>query len=144
MTSLNRKQFLNLFLGGGVAGLLASIGYPVLRYLVPPEQAEAEPNSQKVGPVSDFTPGTSKLVKFGAKPVIVIRDLKGVFHALSASCTHLDCIVQYSKDRELVWCACHNGKYDLSGRNISGPPPRPLDPFVVQIAGGMVTVAKRV
>ena len=50
----------------------------------------------------------------------------GNYRALSATCTHLGCIVQYRSDLQEIWCACHNGLYDLNGRNISGPPPRPL------------------
>ncbi|MCX5795515.1 MAG: Rieske (2Fe-2S) protein [Elusimicrobia bacterium] len=142
MRDFTRKDFLNLFLGGGALGLVASTVYPVLRYLLPPEQVEAEPDALKVGAVKDFAVGTSKIVKFGPKPIIVIRDVKGNFHALTATCTHLDCIVQYSKDADLVWCACHGGKYDLSGKNISGPPPRPLTQLDVRVAGGDVTVVK--
>ena len=53
--------------------------------------------------------------------------------ALAATCTHLDCIVQYREDTKQIWCACHNGVYDLNGRNISGPPPRPLKIFDVKV-----------
>jgi Rieske Fe-S protein len=44
----------------------------------------------------------------------------------------------------VIWCACHNGKYDLNGRNISGPPPRPLDPYIVKIKGEEVFISKKV
>jgi len=29
----------------------------------------------------------------------------------------------------VIWCACHNGRFDLDGRVLSGPPPRPLAAF---------------
>ncbi|TBR19624.1 cytochrome B6 [bacterium] len=132
---MNRKTFLNLAVGAGGAGFLASMVYPVLRFLLPAEQTEAQPDVLKVGTVKDFGDGASKILKFGRHPIIVIRDAKGGFHALSATCTHLDCIVQYKKDEDLVWCACHNGKYDLSGKNVSGPPPRPLDKYTVKVQG---------
>ena len=60
----------------------------------------------------------------------------------AATCTHLDCTVQFKSDQSILWCACHNGKYDLNGRNISGPPPRPLDPFRVVIQGEEVLISK--
>ncbi len=142
MESMTRKRFLNLLLGGGVLGCLGSVIYPVLRYLLPPEQVEAEPDTLKAGTMKDFPIGASKIFKFGRQPVIVIRDVKGVFHALTATCTHLDCIVQYSKEADLIWCACHNGKYDLSGKNISGPPPRPLQAFTVSVKGEDVLVVR--
>ncbi|MBI5594591.1 MAG: Rieske 2Fe-2S domain-containing protein [Elusimicrobia bacterium] len=139
---MKRRTFLNLAIVSGLAGTASALLYPVLRYLLPPEEAEAEPETVKAGPEKDFAPGSSKILKFGRKPVIVIRDLAGGFHALSATCTHLDCIVQYRKDRDLVWCACHNGNYDLSGKNVSGPPPRPLDRFEVKLVGSEVTVLR--
>lgn len=140
---MNRKSFLNLALGAGGTGFLASMAYPVLRFLLPAEQTEAQPDTLKVGTLKDFGEGASKILKFGRFPIIVIRDLKGGFHALNATCTHLDCIVQYKKDEDLVWCACHNGKYDLSGKNVSGPPPRPLDKYEVTLKGEDILVTRR-
>ncbi len=32
-----------------------------------------------------------------------------------------------------IWCACHNGHFDLN--NVAGPPPRPLDAYVVNVRG---------
>ncbi|MBI3297252.1 MAG: Rieske 2Fe-2S domain-containing protein [Elusimicrobia bacterium] len=140
---MNRKAFLNLAMGAGAAGFMGSMFYPVLRFLLPAEQTEAEPDILKVGSVADFADGFSKILKFGRSPVIVIRDLKGGFHALNATCTHLDCIVQYKKDEDLILCACHNGKYDLSGKNISGPPPRPLERYEVKVQGTDVLVFRK-
>jgi Rieske Fe-S protein len=43
----------------------------------------------------------------------------------------------------IVWCACHNGKFALDGRVISGPPPRPLAAFTVEgDLAGTVSVTK--
>lgn len=140
---MNRKAFINLALGAGGTGFLAAMLYPVLRYLLPAEVAEAAPDLLKVGSVKEFGGGASKILRFGRVPIIVIKDLKGGFHALDATCTHLDCIVQYKKDEDLVWCACHNGKYDLSGKNVSGPPPRPLAKYEVKVQGDDILVLKR-
>jgi hypothetical protein len=71
-----------------------------------------------------------------------VRTAAGDLKAFSATCTHLDCTVQYKNDQGILWCACHNGKYDLNGRNISGPPPRPLDSFRVVVQGEEVLVSK--
>ena len=50
-------------------------------------------------------------------------------------CTHLDCTVQFKPDTSQLWCACHNGTYDLGGNVVSGPPPRALEKFVVNLRG---------
>ena len=136
----NRRSFLNFILGAGLIGWLGSLFYPVISYLKPPKIPEANINSVKAGPPDDFSANTGKIIKFGRKPVILIKTEEGSFLAFSATCTHLDCIVQYRTDSKEIWCACHNGFYDLSGRNISGPPPRPLEEFTVNIVDDEIII----
>lgn len=138
-----RRDILNWLLGGWLAGVLGSILYPVARYLVPPEIPEAAPPSVNAGKASALPPNTGKIVAFGTTPVIVVRTSTGQLRAFSATCTHLTCTVQYRPDFEHIWCACHNGHYDLNGRNIAGPPPRPLDPFDVTIQGDDIVILRQ-
>ncbi len=138
----DRRNFLKYFLSGGLAGFAAITIYPVLSFLNPPKQAEVQVNSVVVGKVDDFKPGDSKIIRFGNKPVIIIRMDDNNFRALSATCTHLDCTVQYKKDEKIIWCACHNGKYDLFGKNVSGPPPKPLDKFNIAIKNDELIVSR--
>ena len=107
------------------------------------------PNKQKLklssvlaGKNSDFEPDTGKIIKFGSKPVILIRLKDKTFRAFTATCTHLACTVQFRSDLGVIWCACHNGKYDLNGRNISGPPPRPLTEYNVIQKGKEIYISK--
>jgi Rieske Fe-S protein len=134
----------NLLLGGGLIGWLGSVLYPVIAYLNPPKIPEAGVQSVKAGLASDFAPNSGRIVKFGRRPVILIRTETGDFRAFSAVCTHLDCIVQYRTDLKQIWCACHNGLYDLRGRNVSGPPPRPLDEYTVKIVADEIHVTRQV
>lgn len=138
-----KRDFLKIVLSGGLIAWLASILYPVLAYMKPPKQAEVEVTSVKVGKLKDIEKEAGAIVRFGNKPVILIRTANDELHAFSATCTHLDCTVQFRKDMGLIWCACHNGKYDLNGRNVAGPPPRPLDDFRVIIQGEDVFVSKK-
>jgi Rieske Fe-S protein len=140
-SSPSRRGFLNTLLGISALSWLASIFYPVSKYLIPPEASEPNVKSVKVGKVDEFEPDSGTIFKFGRKPGILIRTPDGDFRAFSATCTHLDCTVQYRKDLGQIWCACHNGKYNLSGLNVSGPPPRPLQPFQVAIKGDEVFVS---
>ncbi|HBL17307.1 MAG: hypothetical protein A2X36_13100 [Elusimicrobia bacterium GWA2_69_24] len=138
---MKRRSFINLLLGLGTAGGVGAGLFPILRYLLPPESAEAEPETLSLGPAEQFPKGAGKIFKFGKHPVLVIRTKEGNFHALAATCTHLDCLVQYRDDLDMIWCACHGGKYDLSGRNISGPPPKPLAQYAVQVVAGNLVIA---
>jgi Rieske Fe-S protein len=135
-----RRDFLTYFLTGGILAWLLAVLYPVFAYLKPPLLPEAKVTSLKVGKVGEISPDSGFIFKFGRKPGILVRTASGEFKAFSAACTHLECTVQYSKEMGVIWCACHNGKYDLSGRNISGPPPRPLEPFKVVVNGDEVFV----
>jgi Rieske Fe-S protein len=139
----SKRDFLKYILGGSLFVWIGTILYPVLSYLKPPSQAEAEVSSVKAGKLSDIEKDSGTIVKFGSKPVILLRLASGELRAFSATCTHLDCTVQYRKDFGLIWCACHNGKYDVNGRNVSGPPPRPLDEYKVNIQGGEVFISKK-
>jgi len=139
---MQRRHFINILLGGGLLGWLASVVYPVVKFLIPPKVTEPTVQSVKAGPPSDLAPNSGRIVKFGRQPVILIRTDEGDLRAFSAVCTHLSCIVQYRPDLKQIWCACHNGHYDLRGRNVSGPPPRPLAPFGVHVVNDEIVVSK--
>jgi len=139
----NRRSFLKWFMRIGLFGWLGSIFYPIARYLVPPKIPEANISSLQVGSVDDFSTGSGTIFRFGRKPGILIRLKTGQFKAFAATCTHLSCIVQFRDDLNQIWCACHNGRFDLTGRNVAGPPPRPLEEFDVNLEGNEVWVTKR-
>ncbi|MBX2990192.1 MAG: Rieske 2Fe-2S domain-containing protein [Bacteroidetes bacterium] len=138
-----KRDFLKLILGGSLVAWAASILYPLFAYLKPPKQAEVEVTSVKVGTLSSIEKDSGMIVRFGNKPVILVRSAAGELRAFDATCTHLDCTVQYHKEMGVIWCACHNGKYDFNGRNIAGPPPRPLDEYRVVLQGEEVLISKK-
>lgn len=130
-----RRRLLNWFLGTSVGALLASMLYPVVRFLTPPKLAEAVTGQVYAGFVNDpeLVEKQFKILRFGQDPVILIKVGENDFRAFSAVCTHLACIVTFRRDKQLIWCYCHDGVYDLNGKNIAGPPPRPLAPFKVHV-----------
>lgn len=138
----SRRTLLKLFLGGSAAASLGAFVYPILRYLVPPPQIDTGADSVVAAKTDELKPNSSKIFPFGSRPALLIRTADGSYRAMSATCTHLGCTVQYRSDQQRVWCACHNGMYDLNGRNISGPPPRPLEKFVVHVQGDEIHVTK--
>jgi cytochrome b6-f complex iron-sulfur subunit len=130
---VTRRRLLDWMLGTSTGALLLSIAYPVVRFLSPPRVPEATTRRVEAGPVNDpeLIERGFKIVRFGAEPVILIRVAEDDFRAFSATCTHLDCIVEYQRAERRIWCNCHNGEYDLTGRNVAGPPPRPLERYEV-------------
>ena len=130
-----RRGFLGWLLGTSAGTLAVAVLYPVIRFLSPPHVPEASTSQIEAGLTNDpdLLERGYKIVRFGADPVILVRVSETDYRAFSATCTHLDCIVEYQKSSKRIWCNCHNGEYDLTGRNVAGPPPRPLTPFLVNL-----------
>ncbi len=138
-----RRRLVEFLLGGGLLASAASFLYPILRYVVPPASADIGGDTVVAAKLGDLKPNSGKIFRFGSRPGLLILTGEREYRALAATCTHLDCTVQYRDDLRQVWCACHNGLYDLNGRNISGPPPRPLEAYDVHVQGGEIVVSRR-
>jgi len=136
------RRWINLLLGSGVVASIASFIYPAIRYILPPLVGESTSRSVVAARVNELKRNSGKIFKFGSRPALLVRTADGEFKAYSAVCTHLNCTVQYRGDLHQIWCACHNGLYDLEGRNVSGPPPRPLEIFKVNVQGEDVVVTR--
>ena len=141
---VSRKGFIDWLLGTSVGGLLVAVLYPVTRYVIPPEVPESAVSSVILPfEADDMPPNSGRIFKMGNKPGIIIKTPSGELRAFSAECTHLDCTVQFRDDISHIWCACHNGHYDLAGRNIQGPPPSPLPAYNVNVRDGQIVVSPR-
>lgn len=138
----DRRRFLDSLLGVGFVSTIVAMAYPVWRYLIPPASGEPVTQSVVAAQASQLKVNTGMLFKFGSRPGLLIRNPDGELQAFNAVCTHLDCTVQYKADTSQIWCACHNGFYDLSGNVVSGPPPRPLERFVVNQRGEDIVVSR--
>lgn len=139
---MERRRFLDWLIRISGTAVGAFVLYPVVRYLVPPRIPEAVTRRVTAAKVDELQPNSFKIFPFGALPGILIRLPNGDYRAFSAVCTHLDCTVQYKPEEKDIWCACHGGRYNLEGVNISGPPPRPLEPYAVHVQGDEIVVEK--
>ncbi|HEX5031028.1 MAG TPA: Rieske (2Fe-2S) protein [Candidatus Eisenbacteria bacterium] len=133
---------MNKLLGLATFAWLGSVVYPVLEYLKTPPQSEADVTSVVAAKIQNVKPNSGLVFRFGREPAILVSGPDGKLRAFSATCTHLQCTVQYRTDLQRIYCACHNGMYDLNGRNIAGPPPRPLTEFQVTVKGDDVVVSR--
>jgi Rieske Fe-S protein len=141
--AVTRRSWASWLLGTSLGATLFSFLYPVLSYLVPPESSEPSLSEFELDiKAPDIALNSGRIVGLGGKPVLLFRKPSGELAALTATCTHLDCTVQFRADRSDIWCACHNGTYDLRGRNISGPPPRPLTPLEVYVRGEKIVIKR--
>jgi Rieske Fe-S protein len=123
-----RRRFLWGLGAVALAWLVAAV-YPVYRFLSPqpPPDPFGEDGRAPVDniTVADVTsPGMGKNGAYGTRGLIVFRNDQGQLKAFDSKCTHAGCNVAFQGDR--IFCNCHGGTYDLNGKNIAGPPPRPL------------------
>lgn len=140
-----RRKFLNWFLGSTAGAFFVSVFYPLSRYLIPPKVQESTARTVTLAiKPQEVKANSGQIFRFGSQPAILVNTPSGQLRAFSAACTHLACIVQYRSDINHIWCACHNGHFDLNGKNIEGPPPKPLEEFNVNVRGDQIVVSKKV
>lgn len=137
-----RRNVIRAILGTGFAASIVSFLYPAVRFMMPPAVAESSASEVVAGQIADFPPNTGRIFKFGNRPGLLIRTEDGEWKAFLAVCTHLNCTVQYRPGDQRIWCACHNGLFDLNGQVAAGPPPRPLEQFTVNVRGDDVVVTR--
>jgi len=138
--STSRRHFLDVLLGASVLACLASIAYPIIRYLKPlPQTGPGGPTHLTRNESSKLEQTQFVIVPVSGQRVIVVQDKDRVC-AFSAKCTHEGCTVTYLPGQSVIWCPCHDGRFDLNGRVLSGPPPRPLPQYAAtrQPDGGIL------
>lgn len=64
----------------------------------------------------------------------------GSITAFAPNCPHLGCGYRWFQEDRLFKCPCHGSVFDINGRVISGPSPRPLDTLETKIEEGKVLV----
>ncbi|MGB8340666.1 MAG: Rieske (2Fe-2S) protein [Chthoniobacterales bacterium] len=129
----SRRHFIDLLLGASVLGWLASIAYPVIRYLRPlPQNGPTGPTRLTREETAKLEQAKFVIVPVSGQRVIVLQTPDQKLLAFSSKCTHEGCTVTYLPAQSIIWCPCHDGRYDLHGRVLSGPPPKPLPEYAVQ------------
>ncbi|MEW5939679.1 MAG: ubiquinol-cytochrome c reductase iron-sulfur subunit [Chloroflexota bacterium] len=152
--SSTRRDFIKTTVAaiGGMIGAL--VGLPSLAYLFAPAmQSDEEQAVIPLGPLENYPIGVPTRFDFTRTKVngwertavsyglYVVRQSESEVRVFSDICTHLGCRVIWRPDRQHYVSPCHDGHFDVLGKNISGPPPRPLDEFVTKIENGNLSVA---
>ena len=135
---MERRNFLKTLVGVFGTVSVASFAYPLIRYLAPSGSAADE--KKVVLSKQEIPIDGSKVILFRDQPAIVINRPGKGFIALSKVCTHLGCLVEYAKDRNMLICPCHAGTFDLEGNVLSGPPPKPLQKLPLRVEGEQIII----
>lgn len=137
---MNRKNFIQRILTYWAAISSMPVLYVLASYVVPPKPSSTRQLKIDGGKRSSYKPGTIRMIKQGRTALFVRETPSGQLKSFSAKCTHLGCIVEYREDLGKIRCNCHGSLYDLNGNNISGPAPRPLPPYRVEIQNDEVVI----
>lgn len=142
--NIGRRKLLSRIGLGATLLAMGGQAFALVRSLVPNVLYE-DPQKFKVGTLDQFGEGAKFLEH---KRVFIFREGK-TLHCISAQCTHLGCTVKMNRlnqpkkvnagGREITEqvefaCPCHGSKYYGDGTNYSGPAPRPLDHFKLEVA----------
>lgn len=140
-----RRRWLFRLLEGAFAVTLTTIVYPIVSYLRPREvsgsvggRTVAPFKASELGAGPEWPPP----FEFDGQPCLVIKTPAGDIRAFNAVCTHLSCTVNFRPQQPDIFCPCHNGVFDLDGQVVSGPPPRPLEEYVVHVDGEQIIVSR--
>jgi menaquinol-cytochrome c reductase iron-sulfur subunit len=149
-----RRQALKTLIAGINILIAATLAVPVLGYLLTPLLRKTGAAAWvAVGPAADFRGPEPRRVDFRytsevgytAEPVrafaYVITPSAGPMPlVLSPVCTHMGCNVVWNGEKQRFLCPCHGGQYTADGRNVSGPPPRPLDRLAARVENGVLMI----
>jgi cytochrome b6-f complex iron-sulfur subunit len=145
----HRRAWLLRSLAAAIAATVVAILYPVAWFLRP-RKATVSGALEAVAPfrVNELPQAAGNPFNFGGKPCLVVLTPDGAkrraagqrlqaddVRAFNALCTHVDCTVKYRQQQGDIFCSCHDGVYDLTGKNVAGPPPRPLEVYKVTLRG---------
>jgi glycine/D-amino acid oxidase-like deaminating enzyme/nitrite reductase/ring-hydroxylating ferredoxin subunit len=78
--------------------------------------------------VPELAPGEGRVIRDGRRPVAVARDADGTLHTVSATCTHLGCLVRWNAEEGTWDCGCHGSRFAVDGEVLEAPATSPLSP----------------
>ncbi len=149
--STSRRSFLKMVIGvlAFLNGLI--VGIPFIKTLITPAGVKKLP-WYKLADVNSLPPGQPVHLKFTAqieeayiretvlRSVWVIKHSPSVLTVYSPICTHLGCHFTWNDKTENFECPCHGSVFDIDGKVLGGPAPRPLDTLPYKIENGSLLV----
>ncbi len=150
---ISRREFVALTTAAVGALIGAVIGLPAIAYLLEPALKSAPADTWiPLGKLDSFPVGTPTLATFTRSKVngweksttsygvYVLRNSQNEISVFSNICTHLSCRVNWDANQKEYICPCHDGHFDINGKVVAGPPPRPLDTFQTKVEGDTLSI----
>jgi menaquinol-cytochrome c reductase iron-sulfur subunit len=142
---------------GGLVGVILAI--PALRFLAFPVGRKTVEGPNDLIPVADADAvgdkplrveitaeherdAWAKVEKVRLGAAWLVRRGQDIV-ALSTTCPHLGCAVDFDPKADNFRCPCHTSSFDRAGNRLSGPAKRGMDPLEAKVEDGRVLVRFR-
>lgn len=137
---ISRRDFVGLIIKGGLLATLSGMILPALAYLWPVTRRGPVSGLAEIADLDEIPIGGAKKFTLNGSVILLVRTAQEEVKAFSAICTHLGCLVDWDEAKRQIICPCHAGLFDITGKVVAGPPPRPLPTHEVSISNGKVLV----
>jgi cytochrome b6-f complex iron-sulfur subunit len=138
MSMLKRRQF-HALVAAGAGTCLIGCSSSASGTVTPTDGQVVLPLSQF--PALGAAGGSAVIDVSGSFPLIVVRTSASAATALSATCTHAACLVEYSAGAEQIVCNCHHASFSLEGAVLGGPTSTPLPVYAATVGADAITVS---
>jgi quinol---cytochrome c reductase iron-sulfur subunit, bacillus type len=150
--SVDRRAFLEGAIYTLMSCIAGAIGVTSALYLLRPPKNQSRSTWADAGDIADFDAGVPKQVTFernhtdgwrsftGKDSAWVVKNPDQTIAAFVPSCTHLGCAYAWQVQRGGFVCPCYGSVFSRDGQVITGPAPRPLDRYQIEVAGSRLRV----
>ncbi|MFH2121608.1 MAG: Rieske (2Fe-2S) protein [Pseudomonadota bacterium] len=138
-----RRTFLNTLFGGWFVTFFSGTFYALMKFAFPTLGKEPDFVVLNRKDFVDIPNNSVKRFPWGGTVGLYFKKVDGSVIALTGVCTHMECNVAYKPVERRFFCPCHDGWFDDTGKNIAGPPPRPLEVYTIMEEGEKLIIAKR-
>ena len=147
-----RRRFFEWVISAAAGLIGLSLAVPFVGYLISPALKRRTQSWVDVAAADELSIGTPKQLDYVAtvrdgyletktqKAVWAVKQSDGQVTVFSPMCTHLGCGYHWDGAAQKFKCPCHGSVYDVSGRVIAGPAPRPLDALPSKVDNGRLLI----
>jgi cytochrome b6-f complex iron-sulfur subunit len=133
----SRRRFCEACIVGMGVASAGAVAYPVAAFLGRPLNLQG--TQQVRVPLADLSEDQARYVDHDGQQIVVLFTGR-VPKVLSASCSHLGCIVAWDNVKHIFRCPCHGAVFDDQGKPVSGPVSKALESVPFQVAEGNVVI----
>src|SRR5512139_2022515 len=147
-----RRNFMTRAIVGIVAFVGAAAAVPLAGFGILPVLLRKEPGWSDAGSVKELSEGVPQERRFAQtvkngwqeekveRTVWLVRKPDGSVAAFAPACPHLGCGYRWFPEEKRFKCPCHASVFDIDGKVLAGPAPRPLDGLETRVDEGRVFV----